>query len=277
MLDLKEFEGLNTYDVNGYIAYYLPKHHLANKSGKVYEHMIVAEQMLGRKLKPEEVVHHNDRNRKNNSFDNLMVFKTNSDHSAYHAGRDIVLEGDVYVAIGKYQHRKYQDKNGIRIAVKNECPYCGRLKNSRAKMCLECHKKEQAENIPPKEELYKLLKDNSVCAIGRIYHVSDNAIRKWCKKYGLPVKRKDIEKEFGIVKEIKIKQEPTLSKPVNMYSINEEILKTFESTGKAAEYIVKCNLTTGNKSGVRIHIADVCKGKRETAYGYKWKYIERQS
>lgn len=86
MLDLKEFEGLNTYDVNGYIMYYLPKHHLANKSGKVYQHMIAAEQMLGRKLKPEEVVHHNDRNRKNNSFDNLIVFKTIADHTAYHQG-----------------------------------------------------------------------------------------------------------------------------------------------------------------------------------------------
>ena len=72
MLDLREFEGLNTYDVNGYIAYYLPKHHLANKSGKVYQHMIAAEQKLGRKLKPEEVVHHKDRNRYNNSFDNLF-------------------------------------------------------------------------------------------------------------------------------------------------------------------------------------------------------------
>lgn len=32
-----------------------------------------------------------------------------------------------------------------------------------------------------------------MCAIGRIYHVSDNAVRKWCKKYSLPFNKKDIE------------------------------------------------------------------------------------
>jgi len=97
MLDLKELDNLNTHNVNGYIAYYLPEHHLADGSGRVYQHMIVAEQMLGRKLNQEEVVHHKDRNRSNNSVDNLMVFKTVSDHTAYHMGCDIVLDGDVYI------------------------------------------------------------------------------------------------------------------------------------------------------------------------------------
>lgn len=36
---------------------------------------------------------------------------------------------------------------------------------------------------PTKDELIKLIKNNSYCAIGRIYGVSDNAVRKWCKKY----------------------------------------------------------------------------------------------
>lgn len=266
MFDIKELDSLNRYETNGYYQYYIPKHHLANKAGLVYEHQIMAELMLQRELNPEEVVHHDDRNRKNNSFDNLMVFKTSADHAAYHQGRPIVLEGDVYVALDKYI-RKNND-------LKNKCPYCNNLKSCNADMCLECYNKEQAKNIPPKEELYELLRNNSMCAIGRVYNVSDNAVRKWCKKYGLPFNRSDIEKEFGIIKEAKIKQKPTPSKPVEMYVINEEILKVFKSTGKAAEYIIECNLTTGDKPGVRSHIADVCKGKRKTAYGYKWKWHE---
>lgn len=36
---------------------------------------------------------------------------------------------------------------------------------------------------PSKDVLIKLIENNSYCAIGRKYGVSDNAVRKWCKKY----------------------------------------------------------------------------------------------
>ena len=48
------------------------------------EHRVVAEQMLGRKLRPGEVVHHIDGNRQNNTPSNLMVFKNSSEHLKYH-------------------------------------------------------------------------------------------------------------------------------------------------------------------------------------------------
>lgn len=258
MFTLDKLNGLKRYNTNGYYQYYIPEHHLANKAGNVYEHQIMAEEKLGRELRPEEVVHHNDRNRYNNSFDNLMVFKTSADHTAYHMGRDIILDGDVYVAVGKCTR-----KNGD---YKNKCPYCGRLKSYTSKMCLDCYNKEQASNIPPKEELREHFKDKSMCAIGRIYNVSDNAVRKWCKKYGLPVNRKDIEKfredEFGIIKEKKIKHEPTPKKPVVMLDDRYNFLDKFESIHSAAVYL-------GNKNK-RTHIAEVCNEKRSLAYGYRW-------
>lgn len=40
-----------------------------------------------------------------------------------------------------------------------------------------------------KEELNKLIHEKSFVEIGRMYNVSDNAIRKWCKLYGLPFKK----------------------------------------------------------------------------------------
>ena len=40
---------------------------------------------------------------------------------------------------------------------------------------------------PTKEELTKLLFETSYSAIGRKYGVSDNAVRKWFKKYNMPM------------------------------------------------------------------------------------------
>ena len=39
-------------------------------------HRSVAELKLGRQLKSSEVVHHKDRNKQNNSFNNLQVFSS---------------------------------------------------------------------------------------------------------------------------------------------------------------------------------------------------------
>jgi len=41
---------------------------------------------------------------------------------------------------------------------------------------------------PSSEDLYKILVDNNgnFSAVGRLYGVSDNSIRKWCKAYNMP-------------------------------------------------------------------------------------------
>lgn len=49
-------------------------------------HRIMAEQILGRKLKKGEVVHHIDENKLNNSFDNLIVL-SRSDHTKLHIAK----------------------------------------------------------------------------------------------------------------------------------------------------------------------------------------------
>lgn len=175
MLDLS---GLKSFDNNGYTAYFIPEHRLANKTGIVYEHMLVAEEMLGRELNDGEVVHHEDRDRKNNFPNNLKVFKTKADHTAYHKGCDIILDGDVYISL---------------THVNLICPICGNQKDYKANTCIDCYDKERSKHIPPKEEISKLLLSHSMCAIGRMYGVSDNAVRKWCKKYNLPFNKKDIE------------------------------------------------------------------------------------
>lgn len=53
-----------------------------------HEHRIVAEQMLGRALRPGEVVHHINGDKRDNRPENLMVFATQQEHAAYHAAHD---------------------------------------------------------------------------------------------------------------------------------------------------------------------------------------------
>ena len=123
IMNYEDIKAYNPLDINGYVAYYIPNHHLANKSGIVYEHELIAEIMLQRELKRGEVVHHEDRNRKNNNIKNLKVFKTNSDHAAYHQGCKIKIENDTYIAL----------KNDL------ICPECGGKKSYNSKLCIKCY------------------------------------------------------------------------------------------------------------------------------------------
>ena len=54
------------------------------KSFGRHTHRMVAERMLGRKLKPGEVVHHIDGNKRNNVPENLIVFSSQSEHAKWH-------------------------------------------------------------------------------------------------------------------------------------------------------------------------------------------------
>ena len=48
-------------------------------------HRVVMEQMLGRPLKPKEVVHHRDFNPYNNAPENLQLFASSAEHTRFHA------------------------------------------------------------------------------------------------------------------------------------------------------------------------------------------------
>ena len=56
-----------------------------HKDNWVYEHRLVMEKHLGRKLRPEEVVHHENGDKKDNRLSNLRLFNNNGEHIAYHA------------------------------------------------------------------------------------------------------------------------------------------------------------------------------------------------
>ena len=73
-----------TVYIHGYPMLYLPNHKRAKKNGYVFEHIVVAEAMLGRSLTDSEVVHHIDEDKTNNNPDNLMIFTNNQEHVRFH-------------------------------------------------------------------------------------------------------------------------------------------------------------------------------------------------
>ena len=69
---------------NKYIQLYAPEHPHCNSSGYIYEHRYIVELKLDRYLNAYESVHHIDLNKENNNPENLIVFRTHSDHKRFH-------------------------------------------------------------------------------------------------------------------------------------------------------------------------------------------------
>lgn len=77
------------------------------------------------------------------------------------------------------------------------CKRCGKEITKKASYRKECsHILQQRTDKPSREELKDLIYNNSFLAIGRVFGVSDNTIRKWCKRVNLPHK-KTIIKTFS--------------------------------------------------------------------------------
>lgn len=68
---------------DNYLWEFCPDHPFASKWGYVPQHRLVVERKLQRFLTNEEVVHHKDENKQNNSVDNLVVM-TKAEHMAIH-------------------------------------------------------------------------------------------------------------------------------------------------------------------------------------------------
>ena len=155
------------------------------------------------------------------------------------------------------------------------CIYCKKPVSYNATMCKDCLKLHKSTKInfcgtikpqdkPTKEELLKLITEyKSFTAVGRLYNVSDNAVKKWCKSYGMSSYIADYRPK----KEIVIKKEPTQCKPVHMIDIHtNKIIRTFPSLNAAGKQF---------GSLASMCISRVCNGTRKTAYGYKWQFVNQ--
>lgn len=82
------WKGGRTTTRNGYVLIRVGKgHHLAHCTGYAYEHRVVAETILGRRLKPSEHIHHKNKNRSDNNPINLEIFTSEAEHRVRHRGK----------------------------------------------------------------------------------------------------------------------------------------------------------------------------------------------
>lgn len=70
---------------NGYMLIRVgTEHHLADVRGYAYEHRLVAEEILGRRLLPGEQIHHRNGVKLDNDPPNIEVFKSRAHHFVEH-------------------------------------------------------------------------------------------------------------------------------------------------------------------------------------------------
>lgn len=70
---------------NGYILVRVgTEHHLADVRGYAYEHRIVAEKKIGRRLRKGEQIHHINENKSDNDPANIEVMRSMAEHKVRH-------------------------------------------------------------------------------------------------------------------------------------------------------------------------------------------------
>lgn len=95
-----------------------------------------------------------------------------------------------------FDEEKYQEINAQKEQEKkvNKCKKCGIEIDRHAHYCTSCWcTLSRKVERPSREELKHLIRDNSFTSIARMLDVSDNSIKKWCKRYNLPHRVNDIK------------------------------------------------------------------------------------
>lgn len=211
-------------DNRGYLQIEYPEHPRARYSkGEAYiktvpEHVLVAEDNIGRQLRRYEVVHHLDQDKENNSPNNLLILSSN-EHSRIHKW----LEGLVisYNELGLLRREKKsnrcknctkptnigkvycsavcsEDYNGVEQEYTEigerlrELSISGYTDSSEFIALTEkAHSsKTKSLNKPDRETLLKEVEIIPFTELGKKYGVSDNGVRKWCKNYGIEIPKR---------------------------------------------------------------------------------------
>ena len=133
-------------------------------------------------------VHHINGQQQDNRPENLWLFRTKADHKRFHQTGEYHLMDDGTFISPKWLQEKI-------------CPVCKKKYMSYRKneiyCSIECRgiSVRKVKERPSKNELKRLLITNNFNEIGRLYNVSGNAVRYWCKHYNI-LQYKDSLKEL---------------------------------------------------------------------------------
>lgn len=88
--------------------------------------------------------------------------------------------------------RNYNNYNRKKNKIRYFCLNCGVELLNKCKRCISCYRllSRKVKIRPTKEELQNLIKIIPMTRIGKQFGVSDNAIRKWCKYYGISIRNR---------------------------------------------------------------------------------------
>ena len=102
----------------------------------------------------------------------------------------------------KIRKNKSKEPKRSKNNIKNKCPICGKTIDKNSNLCRICYDKERQEKAAKSKEekgitrefLKQEIRNKPFTTIAKEQGVSDNAIRKWCKKFNLPHKSTEIKK-----------------------------------------------------------------------------------
>lgn len=195
-------------------------------------------------------LHHIDGNPENNQLDNLQMLCPNC-HSQTHnfCGEPKNIE----------KPKRY-------------CKNCGRqISWSKSEYCVQCSAEKRTKKrldkvgkiFPDRETLWELVKEQPFTKIAESYGVTDNAIRKWCKKYDIPYTKTSL----GIIDMTRIPERECLY-----------CHKLYKPTKRDQKYCCsECftNYQQSNTSIQKYNLQDVTKDKLIDLHKkYSWSAIE---
>lgn len=166
----KTYAGWNYTVDNGYIVY--------NKNSvRIYEHRAVAELSTGG-FPTGHHIHHINEKPLDNRAKNLLPLSV-TEHGRLHASR--FGRPRLQVACASCGKKFFQKHSQLK-RIQN--PYC-------SVRCSQLGSRKVKR--PSRAELAELLEEHAnFCALGRLFGVSDNAVRRWCRYYGLPYRTRDL-------------------------------------------------------------------------------------
>lgn len=176
--DLERFN--QRFTDRGYVFVIYRDHPYCRKRGKILFHRLVVENKIGRYLTREESVHHVDGDRSNNDPDNLVLTTTGEHYKTYHRDshkpRVCANCGDDFLP----EWNDRENRPSPARYCSDACRSAAKKKNTSRSM----RTARRIHNVDP-EELRELVWKLPTSQIARRLGVSDNAVAKWCKKYGI--------------------------------------------------------------------------------------------